>query len=196
MDAPILTIVGAQVALGPLDSAQLPWYHQWVNDFAVVRTLARSPVPMTIEQTQAWLARHAGSEQVVAFTVYDAATNRPIGNAALLDIHDQYRSAMFAILIGESSYRGRGYGTETTRLMLEYAFMVVGLHSVWLAVAEYNVAGRRAYEKAGFREVGRRREAIWMGGTYWDEITMDCLVTEFTSPVLAQPVAPGGAPRR
>ena len=45
------------------------------------------------------------------------------------------------------------------RLLLDYAFTVLGLHSVMLTVVEYNHAGRRCYEKAGFREMGRRRES-------------------------------------
>lgn len=52
------------------------------------------------------------------------------------------------------------------------------------------MAGRRAYEKAGFREIGRRRQCVWMGGELWDEIYMDCLATEFTSPVLSRVFVP------
>lgn len=54
-----------------------------------------------------------------------------------------------------------------------------------LTVAEFNIAGRRAYERAGFRECGRRRQCRWLAGRLWDEISMDCLATEFESPVLA-----------
>ncbi len=36
---------------------------------------------------------------------------------------------------------GRGYGTETTRLMLDYAFTALGLHNVMLTVFVFNAAG-------------------------------------------------------
>jgi RimJ/RimL family protein N-acetyltransferase len=87
-------------------------------------------------------------------------------------------------MIGEVEHRGKGLGTEATKLTLDYAFTTLGLHNVMLTVYEFNLAGFRAYEKAGFRECGRRRECHWMGGRFWDEIYMDCLVTEFSSPVL------------
>jgi hypothetical protein len=51
------------------------------------------------------------------------------------------RSATFGILIGEPECRGKGYGTETTRLMLDYAFTALGLHNVMLTVFEFNPAG-------------------------------------------------------
>jgi RimJ/RimL family protein N-acetyltransferase len=94
-------------------------------------------------------------------------------------------------MIGEASCRGKGYGTEATRLMLDYAFTALGLHNVLLTVYEFNAAGRHVYEKAGFKEIGRRRQCRWLAGRLWDEIFMDCLATEFDSPVLSKIFAPG-----
>jgi diamine N-acetyltransferase len=68
--------------------------------------------------------------------------------------------------------------------MLDYAFTAVGLFSVWLDVDEFNVAGRRAYERAGFRECGRWRGATLMNGRRYDRIIMDAIASEFESPVL------------
>jgi RimJ/RimL family protein N-acetyltransferase len=59
-----------------------------------------------------------------------------------------------------------------------------------LRVYEFNLAGQRAYAKAGFRECGRRRQCQFMGGKLWDVILMECLATEFTSPVLHAVFAP------
>ena len=74
--------------------------------------------------------------------------------------------------------------------MLDYAFTALGLHSIMLTVYAFNLAGRRAYEKAGFREVGRRRQGHRLGGHHWDEIIMDCLASEFTCPVLSRVFVP------
>ena len=87
---------------------------------------------------------------------------------------------------------GRGYGTEATRLMLDYAFTVLGLYNVMLRVYAYNPAALSAYEKAGFREFGRRRQCRVFAGQRWDEIFMDCLASEFSSPVLARVLAAEG----
>ena len=59
-----------------------------------------------------------------------------------------------------------------------------------LSVFEYNLAGLRAYQKAGFKEIGRRRQAHQMGGKLWDVVMMDCLATECRSPVLAKILVP------
>ena len=189
---PVINIIGEKVALGPIRRDLVPLYHRWINDFAVLRTL-HIPRPSTLEEIQFHYDAEVAEERqrhVVYFTIYDRATLYPIGRTDLMDINYRDRRADFGIEIGEADYRGRGYGTEATRLMLDYAFTALGLHNVALETWEYNLAARRAYEKAGFRETGRRRQAKFMGGKLWDMIYMDCLSTEFVSPVLAQILVP------
>jgi diamine N-acetyltransferase len=184
-NAPILNIEGEQVALGPLRREHIPLYLRWINDFGTTRTLGVPPRPMTLEQETAWYEQAAVDDGRIAFTIYERSTSRAIGNCGLHEVDLANRRTVVGIMIGEPEARGRGYGTEAMRLLLDYAFTVLGLHSVMLTVFEYNAAGRRCYEKVGFREMGRRRESRWYHGRFWDEIHMDILASEFTSPVLS-----------
>lgn len=94
------------------------------------------------------------------------------------------RTAEFGIFIGDTDEQGQGYGSEATKLMLDYAFTGLGLQNVMLRVWEYNVAGLRVYRKAGFREFGRRTRAHMMNANWWDYIYMQALADGFHSPVL------------
>ncbi len=188
-ERPPINVEGHLVALGPFRHHLIPTYHRWHNDVATTRTFAL-PQPTTLEQEEASYAELTAAKDMAFFTVYDRASWRAVGTTYLTDIHHRHRSAEFGVLIGEAAHRERGYGTETARLVLDYAFTALGLHSVMLTAYEYNLVGRRAYEKAGFREFGRRRQSHWMGGRWWDEIYMDCLATEFASPVLGQVFVP------
>ena len=196
-ERPILNIVGERVALGPLRRELLPLYQRWISDLGTMRTLDLPPYPMTMEKEQDWYERVSKAENDVPFTIYERETLRPIGNTGLHEVDYRSRTASFGIIIGEPECRGKGYGTETTRLMLDYAFTALGLHNVMLIVFEFNGAGIKAYEKAGFKEFGRRRECRLMGGKLWDEIQMDCLSTEFESTVLRRIYSPddGGTAR-
>lgn len=190
---PVINVLGELVALGPQREDLLPVYQRWLNDFAVMRTRGRPPGPVTLEAQRSEYERLAVSETQRFFTVYEREGWQPIGDAGLHGIDYRHRTAFFAITIGEVTYRGRGYGTETTRLVLDYAFTALGLNSVRLEVNEYNLAGLGAYRKAGFREVGRWRQCHWMAGRFWDTICMDCLASEFTSPVLGRVFVPDAA---
>jgi RimJ/RimL family protein N-acetyltransferase len=186
---PVLTIVGGRVALGPLRADLVPLYQRWRNDFFIQRTFGNVPAPVSLEAQTAWHAGAATSSDYW-FTIYDRDGLRPIGTTDLFEVDFRFRTARFGMQIGEADARGQGMGTEVTRLMLDYAFTALGLNSVMLDVAEYNLAGRRAYEKAGFREIGRRRQADILAGQVWDLVLMDCVASEFTSPLLARVFAP------
>lgn len=182
-EQPIINILGEKVALGPLRRDLLPLYQRWINDFEVTRTLAVGLFPMTFEQEAAWYDRPKRDRDAV-FTIYERDSLRPIGNAGLHQIDRGHRTAEFGIMIGEKDCWDKGYGTEVARLMLEYGFVALSLHNIMLRAYSFNQRGIRAYEKAGFKPIGRRREARRFGGKPYDESLMDCLATEFQGTAL------------
>jgi diamine N-acetyltransferase len=183
---PVITnIVGELVALGPLRRDLVPLYYRWINDFEVTRNLAVSMYPRTLEAQEDWYDRNARDAREAIFTIYERSTMRPIGNTSLDHIDPVDRCAEFGIFIGEKDVWGKGYGTEVASLMLEYGFTALSLHNIQLQVLSINERGFRAYKRAGFREIGRRRQGRWIGGKACDIILMDCLSTEFTGRRLA-----------
>ena len=185
-DSLLINIKGEGVLLGPFERDQIALYTNWFNNFNTLRTQGEpTPTPMTVETTTAWYESYVTRRPDVSwFTVYERASCQPIGWAELKDIDHQSHTAEFAIMLGDESARGKGYGTEVALLMLDYGFTALELHNIHLYYYEFNTAGRRAYEKAGFREYARRRESHFMGGKFWDTIYMECLSTEFESPLL------------
>ncbi len=181
---PVLNVVGERAALGPLRRDLAPLYHEWENDLLTSRNRGVSPVPRTLEQVIEGYGSPA-TEREVWFTVYECQAWIPVGITWLSEVSYRDRTASFSIFLGTSN-RGKGYGTEAARLVLDYAFTVLGLHNVMLIVAEFNTAGRRAYEKVGFRVFGTRTQSYPVAGRLWDDIYMECLATEFLSPHLLQ----------
>jgi RimJ/RimL family protein N-acetyltransferase len=188
-EQPLITIEGGAVALGPLRRDLIPFYSRWQGDFAVQRTYHTSG-PVTIEETIAWYERIAAGRDHAWYTIYERASWRPIGYTEIDGIDWCSRTGGFGILIGEADGRGKSFGTEATRLMLDYAFTALGLHSVMLTTDSYNLAGQAAYRKAGFKEFGRRRQCSLLNGELYDLVYMDCLASEFVSPLLARIFAP------
>ncbi len=172
-EQPVVNITGERIALGPLRRDLIPLHQRWFNDFETDRTQGDLPGPRTLERTIRWFERNATSDDTHWFTIYEIATWQPIGVTWLSDVDHRNGTAYFAISIGEASARGKGYGTEAARLMLDFAFNRLGLHNVALDVYSNNPAGVRAYQKAGFREFGRLREVYLSGGRRWDSILME-----------------------
>ena len=174
---PIVNITGERVALGPARRDLIPLYQRWINAFEVQRNIGQLPKPFPLEAESAWYDDMVKSARPF-FTIYELPSMRPVGTTDLHDMDVRNGTAEFGILIGEADARGKGLGTEVTRLMADYAFSVLGLNNVMLRVHAYNAGAIRAYEKAGFREIGRRRSATAMGGRRWDIIYMDCVPSD------------------
>ena len=181
---PIWNVTGEKVALGPHRRELVPLYQKWMNDWEVIRTLGTPLRPVTLEAETDWYDGMCRDERQAVFTVYERATSRPIGSTGLHDLNPAHGTAEFGILLGEKECWGRGYGTETARLMLDYGFTVLGLNNIMLTVFSYNQRGLRAYTRAGFREFGRRRQARRLGSRVYDVVYMECLASEFRSPAL------------
>ena len=182
VEAPILNVMGDLVALGPLRRDLLPLYQRWVNSFPVMHPLGMVYRPQTLDAEEAWYNSMAKAPDAALFTIYERSTMRPIGSTSLRDIDHSQGTANFGIFIGEQDCWGRGYGTEATSLVLDYGFTALSLHNIMLRVFSYNQRALRAYSRAGFRVIGRRREAHRLGGQTYDVILMDCLATECQSP--------------
>ncbi|GAC1321563.1 MAG: GNAT family protein [Chloroflexota bacterium] len=192
-DRPVVNIQGPRVALGPWRRDLVPLYHRWDNDFDLRRSDDPSEArPVSLEEAQndydQWAT--SGAARRVRFTVYEVAGWTPIGMANVRDLDWHNQTGVLGISIAEANYRGKGYGTEATQLVLDFAFTVMGLHNVMLDVLATNQAGLRAYSKAGFREIGRRRESSLINKQRYDIVYMDCLAQDFVSPVLARVFAP------
>jgi diamine N-acetyltransferase len=178
---PVVNIRGERVALGPLHRGLLPLIERWDNDFQTADLRSDDPRPHSAESIAAeWESLLRGErEDWIGFAIYALPELRPIGITNIRDFTSPHGTAEFGIAIGEATDRGQGFGTEAIRLVLDYAFTVLGVYNVWLDTLAYNVGAIRAYEKAGFHEIGRRRGGRMLAGKRYDVVLMDCIADEF-----------------
>ena len=55
----------------------------------------------------------------------------------------------------------------------------MNLHNIKLRAYSFNERAINCYQKCGFKEIGRRREARIVAGEKYDVIQMDILASEF-----------------
>src|SRR5919197_4168743 len=186
---PLILVAGRRVGLGALRRDLIPTYVRWRSDLEVLRGQGDSIHVPTVEAMQAWYvqATQPGYGEV-HFTIYDLNDLAPVGTALLVRVDQHAGTAEFGLTIGER--RNQGLGTEATKLVLDWAFTVMGLHNVLLVTFSWNRPAIRAYSKAEFREIGRRRGAVVTFGQRYDQVLMDAVADEFTDSVLAKHAPP------
>ena len=107
-----------------------------------------------------------------------------IGESVINEIDENARCANFRIALFKSQCCGQGIGSEAIRLTLQFGFEKLKLHRIELEVFSFNTRAYAAYSNAGFVEEGRRREAEFIGGRYWDVFIMGILHHEYKEKVL------------
>jgi RimJ/RimL family protein N-acetyltransferase len=117
-----------------------------------------------------------------------------LGSAGLRVDADQHCATYTAGLFA-AALRGRGLGREVTRLVLGWAFDVLGVHRVELEVLASNGRAIRCCLSCGFRREGVRREAGLYPGGWKDFILMAILRPEHAVPS-GTGAGPQAKPRR
>jgi RimJ/RimL family protein N-acetyltransferase len=170
-------LIGDRLYLRPLEPAQdyrkfTHWHNavelrQYFNVYPTSETRARERLDQLYKDF-----RH------IMFGVAAKDDQRLIGIVALKDINTLNQTAEFYIKIDENEH-GKGYGTEATRLMIQYGFTELNLNRIQTQDMDENIAGWRADEKAGFKHEGTMREAIYRFGRYHDVRVYSILRSEY-----------------
>jgi len=126
-------------------------------------------------QIETWLAtrhEHHGRADWAAIRAKDGAF---LGEAVLNELDPDNESVNYRVWLAGPQVFGQGYGTEITRLVIDYALYTVGLHRVSLRVYDFNSRAQRVYEKCGFCHEDRLREAFRWDDQWHDELLMAVL---------------------
>lgn len=163
-----LALAGDLVTLAPVAQAHVGELHRLMSDPEVARLTgsvhtsspsAAELQPWTLDQLIEIYGRWASaSDRIVWAILENAAGSSVIGEAVLSDLNPDNLSCSFRIWT--SGARGRGLGTQATRLVVQHGFDVVGLHRIELEVYDFNPRARHVYTKVGFKHEGTLREAL------------------------------------
>lgn len=171
-------IVGKTVYLRPVESKDAMIYCQCMNS-PEVRLTFFTIFPINLIQQEELIKGLYKQKDFIPFTIVVKKTDKSIGIAAFHRVDLASRAAIYSIIISEPSEWGKGYGSEVTRLMVEYGFNVLNLNRIQLHVAAHNSRGIKAYEKVGFRREGLLRQAMYQNDRYFDFYVMAILRNEF-----------------
>jgi len=126
--------------------------------------------PHTLDEQTEWFRRHGPRHPVI---VAESAGGI-IGWASLnqFSARPAYRFVADLSVYIERQWRGKGVGTLLLQ-EIEARAHTLGYHKIVLAAFPFNQAGRRLYERFGFRMVGIYREQGLIDGRWVDTIIME-----------------------
>jgi RimJ/RimL family protein N-acetyltransferase len=168
------TIVGELVTLRPIRAEDADLIERIVRDddeiarlTGAVHSSDADPFDLPIERLREIYGQWATAEGRLVLGVVDNASGELVGEVVLNDWDEGNRSCGFRTLLGAAG-RGRGLGTEATRLIVEHGLTTMGMHRISLEVYDFNPRARHVYEKVGFVHEGTGREALLFDGEWID----------------------------
>lgn len=167
------TVVGNTVVLRPIVASDAAAMWAALHDDEA-RRLTGTRRRFTREQIDRWAGSRIEQGDRLDLAVTERASGAWAGELAILDWSAEDRSCAFRIAL-DACARGRGIGTEATRLIVDHVFEHLPIHRIGLDVFAFNERARATYAKVGFRTEGVLRDALRWDGTYHDIVLMSIL---------------------
>jgi RimJ/RimL family protein N-acetyltransferase len=174
-------LAGERVRLRGVRDDDLPALARWEMDPGRLITLSNWAAPPSEAAARERIAKRSANEDEddLGFAI-ETIDDPPVLVGRMWLSAAGMRCAAVGIALGRE-HIGRGYGTDAMRVIVGYGFRELGLHRMQLGVAAFNLAGIRAYQKAGFTEEGRHRESVLHDGRWYDSVLMSILDHEWAA---------------
>jgi RimJ/RimL family protein N-acetyltransferase len=167
-------IRGERVVLRPVEDADVPHIHRWMNHPDVWRNMDYER-PFSLEDAREDVERSRADG--VPFTI--EVDGRPIGRIGLNQFRRRDRIAAAYLYIGEPEAGGHGYAIDAFDTLLAYAFERFDLWQVELWTLADNAKAIHVYTKLGFVEEATLRDRSWKEGRWVDRMVMSVTRDEF-----------------
>lgn len=124
----------------------------------------------TFPLTEAQLEKYLENKNSTVFKVVEKSSEKIIGHC---EIYLTETSAKLCrILIGEKSFRGKGFGSEIINELIKLCFEKFKYEHVELNVYDWNASAIKCYEKAGFIINPEKSKSIEVNNKTWISINM------------------------
>lgn len=157
--------------LRAIEGRDLELLHKWANDPVTQDGIGEIHFPSSLDFHEAWF-HNLKSDRLNQRFVVDVPEIGVIGISSIVNIDWRNRHAWHGLVIGESSYRGKGYAIDAIMATMRYSFEELNLERLDGSMIEYNKLSIATYcgKRLGWIEEGRRRNYFFRKGRYWDQI--------------------------
>jgi len=174
-DFPLLreapSLFGDLVNLTPLTTDLVSArYVDWMNDYEIVKFTESRYARQTQQSITDFIQAAEAETSTVAWAILAGEVH--IGNIKLGPVDWHHNIADVGLIIGSKAHWGLGYGTQSIKLVVEWAFRNLQLHKITAGFYDENQGSVRAFEKAGFVHEARQSAHYLFEGRYIDRLNM------------------------
>ena len=166
----MITLQGEHIYLRALEPEDLEFIHTIENDESVWE-ISNTITPYSKYLIKQYLEQsHKDIFEVKQLRlVISSYNNIALGMIDLFDFDFKNSRAGVGILVKEPTDRGKGIGSEALKLLIDYSFTHLALHQLYCNVSEDNDASIKLFTKQGFKNIGLKKDWIFVNGSYKNE---------------------------
>lgn len=162
---------GEKAILRPIKKSDFLKLNKWKKDKEITRLVGGDFLPISYEELNLLYKKKLKDRDITYFSITTKEKDL-IGSTNIRDIDWEKKEGTFGITISDENYRRKGYGSDTTKLILDYAFKTLNLKKINISFFEFNKGAASLFPKLGFIEEGRIKGKVFEDEEYWDEIKM------------------------
>lgn len=167
---------GEKVVLRPIEVEDLPLIVKWKNDRQITN-MTSSYKPITLSQEE--LLYDLDQESTNTYRYIIDIDRDAIGYCGLTNIDWKSRRCEIFIRVSRKDKWGKGYGTDSIKLLLNFAFTDLNLNKIFLTAYEDNMEALTLYEALKFKKEGVLREHAFNQGIYKNMVIMGLIKSEW-----------------
>lgn len=152
---------------------------KWRNDDEIWSMVGGPKYFVSSEYEKQWVQNAINNNKEIRLGICLKENDELIGLASVIDIDWINKSAHCPSMIGEKKYWGKGYGTESRLLLLQFAFLERGFERIWAGILEKNAASIKMFEKCGYKREGILRHSVYKNGSFQNQVIMSILRDEY-----------------
>ena len=164
------TLKGKQVYLRALEPEDLEFVHEVENDESIWE-VSHTQTPFSKYLIKQYIENaHKDIYEVKQLRlVISSYEHKPLGMIDVFDFDYKNKRAGIGILVKEQADRGKGYGAEALKLLIDYCFTHLNLHQLYCNISEENVTSTKLFKKQGFKQVGLKKDWNYVNDSYKNE---------------------------
>lgn len=162
-----MILKGEKVFLGPVINSDE--YYNWMNENAVTQFLESRFHAQSKDDIQQYISAMSKNPDIFFFGIFSIKTMGHCGNIKLGPINWLHRFGEIGLVLRKEVW-GKGFGTESIKLISKFAFDELGLHKIWCGCLSENLGSIKAFQKAGFKIEGTLKKQYWTNGKWMDDI--------------------------
>ncbi len=177
-----MIIRGINVYLRPTKVSDARYFLKWTQDPNTIKySLWDFQIPKDRNDFVEYINKSRLEEGRISLMICDLKSDKPIGEIGFSSIDLINRRGRTFTLIGDTSYRNRGIGTEAKNLLLEYGFNTLNLNRIYCSVISDNKDWISSLQRLGFKIEGLEREASFRDGEYRDKVMLGLIKVDWSA---------------